>query len=50
MAIMLRWWLSYPGSFDRENDGGCLNWRLYGGGALTKVAVLAISTVLLKKS
>ena len=42
MAIILRW-LSYPGSFDRENDRECLNWRLYGGGALIKVADSAIS-------
>ena len=47
MAIISRW-LSYPGSFDRENDRGCLNWRLYGGGALIKVADSAISTVLPK--
>ena len=37
--------LSYPGSFDRENDPECLNWRLYAGGALINVAVSAISTV-----
>ena len=29
----------YPGSFDRENDRECLNWRLYRGGALIKVAI-----------
>ena len=44
MAIISRR-LSYPGSFDTENDRGYLNWRLYGGGALIKVVDLAISTV-----
>ena len=38
-------WRSYPGSFDRENDREGLNWRLYAGGALMKVADSAISTV-----
>lgn len=46
MAIIYRR-RSYPGSFDRKNDRECLNWRLYAGGALIKVADSAISTVVL---
>ena len=44
MLIISRW-RSYQGPFDRENDGKCLIWGLYAGGALMKVADLAISTV-----
>ena len=43
--VFLSRWHSYPGSFDRENDRECLNWRLYAGGALIEVADLVISTV-----
>ena len=46
MAFLSRWH-SYPGSFDRENDRECLNWRLYAGSALVEVADLAISTVVI---
>ena len=46
MAFLSRWH-SYPGSFDRENDRECLNWRLYAGGALMEVADSAISTVVI---
>ena len=44
MAFLSRW-LSYPGPFDRENDREYLNWRLYTGGALMKVADSVISTI-----
>ena len=44
MAFLSRW-PSYPGSFDRENDRECLNWRLYAGGVLMEVADSAINCI-----
>ena len=45
MAIIPRW-RSYKETFYRKSSRECLNWRSYEGGALIKVADLAIFTVL----
>ena len=50
LSVSISRWPSYGVTFDRENSLECFNWSSYEGGALTKVADLAILTVSLHQN